>query len=343
MKDQISIEAAVLQKNNSDLIIKKIFHNNVLKRNQILVKLFYTGICGSQLGEIHGVKGKDKNLPHLLGHEATGTVLKVSKNEKEFKKNDRVILHWQKNSKKDSINPNYYDEKNKKIGAGWVTTFNNLAVVSSNRLTKLPNNINTIEGVLFGCALTTSYGAIFNDSKINLHKNNKILICGFGMIGQTILTLLENNNQEIWILENNFRKINFLNKNFSKVKFYRNVNQIKNNYFDIIYETKGNNKVIEKTYEKMKNNSKLILIGVPKHNTKIRINTLGINYGKLIIGSYGGGIKTKKDLIRIINYLKKKRIRLNKLYIGPYKFKNINSVIKFIKLGKIINKPILKF
>ena len=65
MKDQISIEAAVLQKNNSDLIIKKIFHNNVLKKNQILVKLFYTGICGSQLGEIHGVKGKDKNLPHL--------------------------------------------------------------------------------------------------------------------------------------------------------------------------------------------------------------------------------------------------------------------------------------
>ena len=41
-------------------------------------------------------KGKDKYLPHLLGHEATGKIIKVSDNTKNLKKNDKVILHWQK-------------------------------------------------------------------------------------------------------------------------------------------------------------------------------------------------------------------------------------------------------
>ena len=36
---------------------------------QVLVELQCSGICGSQLGEIDGVKGPDRYLPHLMGHE----------------------------------------------------------------------------------------------------------------------------------------------------------------------------------------------------------------------------------------------------------------------------------
>ena len=52
-----------------------------LKKGQFLVKIIYTGFCSSQYGEIIGVKGKDKYLPHCLGHEAVGKVLK--KNSKK--------------------------------------------------------------------------------------------------------------------------------------------------------------------------------------------------------------------------------------------------------------------
>ena len=197
-----------------------------------------------------------------------------------------------------------------KINVGWVTTFNNIAIVSKNRLTKLPKAINNREGVFYGCALTTSYGAVFKDSKNKPKKKNKILINGFGMIGQTILKLLENNNQEIHILENNKRKINFffLINNFSDQIYHQSVNRLKSNYFDIIYETTGNKKIIEKSYNIMKYNSKLILIGVPKFNSKIKINTLGTNYGKQLIGSYGGRIRPKYDLIKIHSHLRKKKL-----------------------------------
>ena len=40
----------------------------------VLVKILYTTICGAQINEIDAVKGPDKFLPHLLGHEASGFV-----------------------------------------------------------------------------------------------------------------------------------------------------------------------------------------------------------------------------------------------------------------------------
>ena len=62
MQKKIKIKAAVLEKINRKLNIKNIFHNNNLSSNQILVKINYTGICGSQLGEVSGIKGNDKYL-----------------------------------------------------------------------------------------------------------------------------------------------------------------------------------------------------------------------------------------------------------------------------------------
>ena len=57
------------------LVIDEISLPQKLLKGQVLVKMFYSGICGSQLGEISGVKGKDKYLPHLLGHEGVGEVI----------------------------------------------------------------------------------------------------------------------------------------------------------------------------------------------------------------------------------------------------------------------------
>lgn len=342
MRKKIAIKAAVLNKTNQDLKIKTIFHDGLISKNQALVKLYYTGVCGSQIGEIEGIKGKDKYLPHLLGHEATGKVIKISSKNDLIKKNDYVILHWQKNYGKNSKTPIYFDKNNKKVNAGWVTTFNNYAIVSVNRLTKLPKNISLQEGVLFGCSLTTAYGTIFKDSQIKLKRKNKILITGGGMIGQSILFFLFSENQEISIIEKNQKKISFIKKTYPMVKIINSLDKNFYNYFDYIYETTGENKLIEKSYKSIKLSGKLLLIGVPNQNKKIKINTLEINYGKKIIGSYGGGVVPNKDIIKIIDYLGKRKAKYKNLYDKIYNFKNLNSIIKKLINGKIIKKPIVK-
>ena len=44
---------------------------------QVFVKIYYSGVCRSQLMEVRGLRGPDPWLPHMLGHEAVGEVVEV--------------------------------------------------------------------------------------------------------------------------------------------------------------------------------------------------------------------------------------------------------------------------
>jgi S-(hydroxymethyl)glutathione dehydrogenase/alcohol dehydrogenase len=65
--------AAILVEQKKPLVIEEV-EVPAPKLGQVLVKVLASGICGSQIGEIDGVKGPDKFLPHLLGHEGCGEV-----------------------------------------------------------------------------------------------------------------------------------------------------------------------------------------------------------------------------------------------------------------------------
>ena len=84
---------AVLEKTKKPLIIKKLIIPKPSK-DQILVKILYTYICGTQLNEINGNKGKDNYLQHTLGHEASGKIRQIGSNVKNFRVGDNVILSW---------------------------------------------------------------------------------------------------------------------------------------------------------------------------------------------------------------------------------------------------------
>ena len=80
------MKAAILVKSKSPLIVSELKRPTNLEFGQVLVKIFYSGICGAQLNEIDAAKGKDKFLPHLLGHEGSGKILDVGPGVKQLKK-----------------------------------------------------------------------------------------------------------------------------------------------------------------------------------------------------------------------------------------------------------------
>ena len=117
------MRAAILVEQNQPLVVDEIKLPKSLNVGQVLVKVHYSGICGSQLGEIAGVKGPDPHLPHLLGHEGSGTVLAVGAGVKSVKPRDNVVLHWRKGLGIES-EPPCYRWNDHMLNAGWVTTFN---------------------------------------------------------------------------------------------------------------------------------------------------------------------------------------------------------------------------
>ena len=71
------MKSAILVQSKKPLIVADVELPADLKFGQVLVKIYYSGICGAQINEIDAVKGPDKFLPHLLGHEGSGIVEKV--------------------------------------------------------------------------------------------------------------------------------------------------------------------------------------------------------------------------------------------------------------------------
>ena len=61
------MKAAILVENKKPLVVTEVEMPKKLEFGQVLVKIFYSGLCGSQVSEIDGLWGEDKNIPHLLG------------------------------------------------------------------------------------------------------------------------------------------------------------------------------------------------------------------------------------------------------------------------------------
>ena len=59
--------------------------------NSILLKVNYCGICSSDIKFIDK-SHRIKKYPITLGHEISGTIEKIGKKVKHFKKNDKLIL-----------------------------------------------------------------------------------------------------------------------------------------------------------------------------------------------------------------------------------------------------------
>ena len=87
--------AAVIFRQKQDLQILNLEINNV-PRGYALVKMKFAGICHTQLNEISGILGKDKFLPHCLGHEGVGEIISLGKSVKNFKIGDQVVVSWVK-------------------------------------------------------------------------------------------------------------------------------------------------------------------------------------------------------------------------------------------------------
>ena len=82
--------SAIQLKPNDDLIIDEIDIADP-EGKQVQIKLISSGICHSQLHQMH-----DNSLPRpfLLGHEATGIVTKVGPECNYVKEGDHVIATW---------------------------------------------------------------------------------------------------------------------------------------------------------------------------------------------------------------------------------------------------------
>ena len=333
--------AAVLVQQKSPLSVMEITLPDKLDFGQVLVKVIYSGICGSQIGEIDGVKGKDNFLPHLLGHEGYGQVIDIGPGVTKVKKNEKVILHWRKGSGINSTTPEY-SYKGDTVNAGWVTTFNDHAIISENRLTKVSDKEEALTASLFGCAITTGFGVIDNDAKLKIGES--VVIFGSGGIGLNMIQAAKLKGAYPIIAVDIYderldlakkHNADFLINSRIEKDIRRSILNISKD-IDVFVDNTGNVDVIELGYDLVNEKGRVVLVGVPKYDEKISINTLPLHFGKKLIGSEGGSTDPSIDIPKYLKLVDQGILDISKQITQVCSLTDINDAISDMKNG--VNK-----
>jgi len=301
------------------------------------------------IGEIKGVKGPDPYLPHLMGHEGCATILEIGEGVKTVSPGDLVVLHWKKGAGIES-NPPQYKYQDSKLNAGWITTFNEYAVISENRCTTIPKETNKKIASLFGCAITTGFGTIENIAKLKMGES--VVIFGAGGIGLNMIqaSLLRNAypiiavdlTEEKLSMAKEVGATHIINSKLKNAE--EEITKILGgNKLDVFIDNTGIPSIIELGYRVLKLKGKVVLVGVPKKGENINIFSLPMHFGKTIVGSHGGNINPEEDIIRYLKLINSKSINLERLISDYYDLKEINVGISKILDGEISGRIMIRF
>src|SRR5579863_4398284 len=330
--------AAILAQSRQPLVVDEIAIPEELDAGQVLVRVLYTTICGAQINEIDALKGADKFLPHLLGHEASAEVVEIGPGVTTVTPGDTVVLHWRPSRGIQSRTPSY-GWRGEKLNAGWITTFNEYAVVSENRMTVIPTDFDLKLAPLLGCAITTAAGVINNDAKVKIGES--VVVFGVGGVGLNVvqfarlvgaypIVAVDLVDEKLGMAKVrgatdvlNAGKLSNLDAEIRKIVGAKGP--------DKVVETTGVKFIIELAYDLTHPDGICVLVGVP--HEKVTINTLPIHFNKVLTGSHGGDAVPHVDIPRLIRLNLAGRLSFDGIITHEFSLDNINQALDLVRSG----------
>mgnify|MGYP003744875655 CR=1 FL=1 len=347
---KVQMKGAVLYSLKEPLGVVSGIECPALERGQVLVKIAYSGVCHSQLMEVRGRRGADAYLPHLLGHEGTGKVIEVGEGVTKVKPGELVVLGWIKGSGLEGGGVRYQCAcKPHHINAGGVTTFNEYAVVSENRLVALPQGVPLDIGVLFGCAIPTGAGIITND--LRPLPGSSLAVFGVGGVGMSALIasmLFE--CSKIIAVDLSPEKL-ALARSFGAthtIDVTQNdpVNEIRAMTdglgVDYAVEASGQVRVIEQAFESVRRGGGVcVFASHPENGKSISIDPYELICGKQIRGSWGGSCCPDRDIPAFAKLYLEGRLPLDKLITKRYPLGAINEALDDLEYQRV-GRPLIE-
>ncbi len=342
-------KAAVLYKINEPLQIEELTIPD-LQSGQVLVKIAYSGICRSQLNEIQGLKGKDNYLPHTLGHEGSGIVEAIGDGVSKVEPGDHVVLTWIKSRGADAPSTLYKNADGSIINSGAISTFMMKAVISENRLVKIPPEMPLREAALLGCAIPTGAGIVLNTLKVQ--PVNSVAIFGVGGIGlSAVLAAGMVNAAPIIAVDVFDRKLKLARDigathliNASQEDPLATIMRITGGRgVDYAIEAAGLGGTMEKAFRAVRDNGGLcVLAGNLSQGEMISLDPFDLIKGKRIIGTWGGETDPDRDIPKYIRLYQAGKLKLGGLITNTFTLGEINKAIDLMRKGKIAGRCLIE-
>ena len=195
-----AIQALLMRAIGEPMTLQKI-HLKAVGPDDVRVRIEQVGVCHSDLSVTQGIL--PQLVPAVLGHEACGTVIETGTSVTDLSKGQRVILLWITPCGRcfhcTHGQPNLCIDGSRRAGMPYAVTdsgepiFQGLSVAAFAEQTVLPrsavvpvpDDIDTADAALLGCAVTTGVGAAMVTAQIVPEAS--VVVVGLGGVGLSVV------------------------------------------------------------------------------------------------------------------------------------------------------------
>ncbi|MCH8283333.1 MAG: alcohol dehydrogenase catalytic domain-containing protein [Chloroflexi bacterium] len=152
--------------------------------DEVVVKLFASGICHSQLHQLHN---PESPTPLLLGHEATGVVIDLGRDVTHVKEGDHVMVTWvPRDITPETARPmrtafSFRGEDHE----GGIYTWAEHVLAKEQLVLPLDPTVPTDVTSIIGCAVVTGVGAVLGTAKVQ--PGDTVAVYGVGGVGINVV------------------------------------------------------------------------------------------------------------------------------------------------------------
>ncbi len=322
---------------------------------QVQVKLYASGICHSQLHQLHNPQHA---TPALLGHEATGVVTAAGAGVTHVREGDRVMVTWvPRDSSEDRPRPapTPYRFRGSDYTSGVYTWAEDL-LVSEELVVPLDPGVSVDDTAIIGCAVVTGVGAVLGTAKVQ--PGETVAVFGAGGVGLNVIAgarIAE--ASRIIAVDLSDEKLQFAREfgatdlvNASQVNPVEAVQDLTGGGVDYAFDAIG----LEVTTQQIllatrpgilgvKRGGTAVLVGVPQGPANIDARALLIGE-RILRGSLGGSSHPQTDFPQYVEWYKQGLLPLGSLVTKRYgSLDDINEGVRALEQGAISGRSIMVY
>ncbi len=320
----------------------------------VIVKLFSSGVCHSQLHERNDTA---MQRPRLLGHEGTGVVTHVGQGVSHLREGDHAIVTWVSRQPMpgvpdQTVTPATYREE--PLHGRNAFTWAQDVSLNAEFVVPIPDDAPTDVTSIVGCAVLTGAGAVMHTA--NVRPGDSVAVFGVGGVGLSAVrmaALLE--ADPIIAVDLNEDKLGFAQQ-FGAT---HGVNASESNPVEVILDLTGGVDYafdaigVRATMEQVlpvtraggrgpeNHGGMAVLVGLPQ--TEITLDASLFVWGQRILRGSLGPTYPERDFEMYLRLHREGKFPLDQLVTDRYGLDQINEACDDLASGKILGRGILEY
>jgi len=337
---------------------------------EVLVEVRGAGLCHSDLSQVAGIR--KRTLPVVGGHEGAGIVRDVGKGVTQFKEGDHVVMtvvagcgccrpcienrpvlcNGITASRSQGLLANGMSRLSRNgkpiYHYSGVSSFAQYAITLPGSLIKADSAVPLDVAAMFGCAVVTGAGSVFNAAQVK--PGQHVAVFGLGGVGlNAVMAARISGASEIIGVDINESKFPLARElgctrtiSASSPDLVTEVKDVTGGGVDFAFEVSGSKAAMQSAVALTRKGGQVVCVGLGAFGDMYKYDhAMLVAEEKVFRGSFMGSCVPERDLPRYLKFFQDGKMPVDKLKSGTMSFDQLNHNLDLLDRGEVVRQVLL--